>query len=89
MTRTAGSDRYHDGNGSDSGGWEIVKDKFCTLYESQQGACFFVERDGKNCFTFFRDARQEPARAQAGAWTSRGWNRESPSTCPKPPEAEI
>ena len=84
-----GSIRYHDRNGSDSGEWSVKGDTFCTFYESQQGACFFVERDGKNCYTFFEARGDQNGPAPSGAWTSRGWNREGKSTCPTPPGAEI
>ena len=82
--------RYHDALGADSGDWSVREDMFCTFYEEQQGACFFVIRDGKNCFTFFEpmigdDGKMVPREI----WTSRGWNRRSPSTCDKPPEAVI
>ena len=84
-----GSIRYHDVNGSDSGEWSVKDDTFCTFYESQQGACFFVERDGKNCFTFFEARGDQNGPPPPSTWTSRGWNRESKSTCPTPPGAEI
>ena len=85
-----GSIRYHDAAGADSGDWSVRENLFCTFYEGQQGACFFVEREGANCFIFF-----EPVRAADGRivpreiWTSRGWNRKAAATCSKPPEAVI
>lgn len=85
-----GSIRYHDAFGADSGDWWVRGDMFCTFYEMQQGSCFFVVREGDNCFTFF-----EPERGPGGEivprenWTSRGWNREDDATCVKPPEAVI
>ena len=85
-----GSIRYHDGNGADAGHWEIVIDKFCTRYDSQKGGCFYVSSDGTNCFTFYHEVPgKSPREIQAGAWDSRGWNRDHPSTCPKAPEVEI
>jgi hypothetical protein len=85
-----GSIRYHDVNGADSGEWTVDGDAFCTFYQSQQGACFFVERDGDNCFTFYEAIEEEGGKfSQNEAWTSRGWNRDSDSTCPTPPGAEI
>ncbi len=82
--------RYHDVHGADSGEWTIEDDTFCTFYESLSGACFFVERDGDNCFSFFEAVEDENgALHPAPDWTSRGWNREKDSTCPTPPEAEI
>lgn len=85
-----GSVRYHDVNGSDSGQWTVQAGKFCTFYERQQGACFFVERDGTNCFTFFvpDEAGGENA-GPAKEWTSRGWNRGKPPTCPTAPEIQL
>ncbi len=85
-----GTIRYHDAQGADSGDWSVRENMFCTFYEGQQGACFFVVRDGKNCFTFF-----EPVAGPDGKsvpredWTSRGWNRQEEATCVKPPEAII
>ena len=85
-----GTIRYHDAAGADSGEWSVQDNMFCTFYEAQQGACFFVVRDGRNCFTFF-----EPARGPDGnpvprdTWTSRGWDRRNGATCAKPPEAVI
>jgi hypothetical protein len=85
-----GSIRYHDALGADSGDWSVRGDMFCTFYEGQQGSCFFVVREGNNCFTFF-----EPERVPGGgivpreSWTSRGWNREQAATCIMPPEALI
>jgi len=82
--------RYHDINGADTGEWTIEDDTFCTFYESLSGACFFVERDGDNCFTFFEAIEDDKGVLHPAAeWTSRGWNRDEESTCPTPPEAEI
>jgi hypothetical protein len=85
-----GTIRYHDAFGADSGDWSVRENMFCTFYDGQQGACFFVVREGTNCFTFF-----EPVKAPDGSvkprddWTSRGWNRQAEATCSKPPEAVI
>jgi hypothetical protein len=85
-----GSIRYRDAGGADSGDWSVRGDMFCTFYDVQRGSCFFVVREGENCFTFF-----EPVRGSEGeimpreTWTSRGWNREQEATCIKPPEATI
>jgi len=85
-----GTIRYHDALGADSGDWWVRGNMFCTFYEMQQGSCFFVVREGDNCFTFFK-----PERGPGGeivpreSWTSRGWNREHKATCVKPPEAVI
>lgn len=85
-----GSLRYHDVNGADSGEWSIEGDTFCTFYEAAQGACFFVERDGENCFTFFEAVEGDGGGMKpSDTWTSRAWNRDSDSTCVTPPEAEI
>jgi hypothetical protein len=84
-----GSIRYHDVNRSDSGEWSVRGDTFCTFYEDQSGACFFVERDGDNCFTFFEAVEESGGRKKAAEWTSRGWNRDREATCKTPPEAEI
>ncbi|WP_336800897.1 hypothetical protein [Kaistia sp. MMO-174] len=85
-----GTIRYHDMDGSDSGQWSVRDGKFCTFYDSQEGACFFVERDGGNCFTFF--APEESGGPNAGPakdWTSRGWDRRKPSTCKTAPEIHL
>lgn len=85
-----GSIRYRDATGADSGDWSVRGNMFCTFYEMQRGSCFFVVREGDNCFTFF-----EPLRGDDGTivpretWTSRGWNRTHEATCIKPPEAVI
>jgi hypothetical protein len=85
-----GTIRYRDAVGADSGDWSVSGDMFCTFYETLQGSCFFVVREGDNCFTFF-----EPEHDPAGeivpreSWTSRGWNRQREATCATPPEAEI
>jgi hypothetical protein len=85
-----GTIRYHDAFGADSGDWSVRDNMFCTFYDGQQGACFFVVREGKNCFTFY-----EPVKAPDGTmkprddWTSRGWNRQEEATCSKAPEAVI
>jgi hypothetical protein len=85
-----GTIRYHDAFGADSGDWSVRENMFCTFYDGQQGACFFVVREGKNCFTFY-----EPVKAPDGTmkpredWTSRGWNRQEEATCSEAPEAVI
>ncbi|SHF50260.1 hypothetical protein SAMN02745157_2232 [Kaistia soli DSM 19436] len=84
--RDDGSIRYHGTEGADMGEWSAEGGRFCTFYESADGGCFFVDRDGANCFTFTVDEgtlNPKPARD----WTSRGWDRTRPSTCPKAPEA--
>lgn len=85
-----GSIRYHDANRSDSGDWSIKDDTFCTFYDLQEGACFYVVRDGDNCFTFYEAIEGDGGKLKPKeGWTSRGWNRAAPSTCPTAPEAEI
>jgi hypothetical protein len=87
---TDGSLRYHDMDGADSGQWSVKQDRFCTFYERQEGACFHVERDGDNCFTFFiATARGEEDRSASRDWTSRGWDRAKPATCPTAPEIQL
>lgn len=85
-----GSIRYHDDQGADSGEWSVKGDTFCTFYEGQDGACFFVERDGTNCFTFF-EATEDTSKnlTPRETWTSRGWDRKAEATCPSPPEVRI
>lgn len=82
-----GSIRYHGLAGADRGEWSAVSGRFCTFYEGAEGGCFVVERDGANCFTFFVDEGGDQPKPAAD-WTSRGWDRGKPSTCPTAPEAE-
>ncbi len=82
-----GSIRYWDARAADSGEWSVQDDQFCTFYAGQQGACFFVQRDGDNCFTFFE--KDADTGELAADWTSRGWNRERPPTCPEAPEVGL
>ena len=85
-----GSVRYHDVGKSDSGRWSVRDGKFCTFYDSQEGACFFVERDGANCFTFYvPDEAGGPMAGPAKDCTSRGWDRRKPATCPTAPEIQL
>jgi hypothetical protein len=85
-----GSIRYHDANGADSGAWSVRGDTFCTFYDRQPGACFYVLSHGANCFTFHQLGEGEGGRPRVGdAWSAEGWNRDHPATCPKAPEAEI
>ena len=81
-----GSIRYHDVEGADSGQWTVEDDKFCTFYENLLGACFFVYRDGPNCYSFYEEDDDGQPSAE---WTSRGWDREEDSTCPTAPAAEV
>jgi hypothetical protein len=83
-----GSIRYHDASGADSGEWSVRDGKFCTFYEDQEGACFEVERDGANCFTFV-EPDPDTGRIDPESWTSRGWSRAAKPTCPTAPEVAI
>ena len=83
-----GTIRYWDAVSADSGEWAIQADQFCTFYEDQEGACFTVERDGANCFTFYeKDAKS--GMIDPNRWTSRGWNRAHDNTCPEAPAAKL
>lgn len=84
-----GSISYRDAEGIDSGDWSVENDLFCTFYVAQQGACFFVVREGVNCFTFFESERGFDGSIPRETWTSRGWNRHEEATCVKPPEAVL
>lgn len=84
-----GTIRYHDPDGADSGEWSVRDGRFCTFYESAQGACFVVERDGANCFSFYAESGTAPDAKVDTDWTSRGWNRSLPPTCPKAPEIQL
>lgn len=83
-----GTIRYWDAVSADSGEWAVQADQFCTFYEGQEGACFTVERDGANCFTFYeKDAKT--GMIDPKKWTSRGWNRAHNNTCPEAPAAKL
>jgi hypothetical protein len=84
-----GSIRYHGQTGADSGEWSVEGGRFCTFYEGAEGACFFVERDGANCFTFTAPEEKAGRTVPQKDWTSRGWDRTKPSTCPTAPEIEL
>ena len=85
-----GSIRYHDTRRSDTGQWSVKGDTFCTFYEEQSGACFYVVRDGENCFTFHEAVEGTDGKlGPRETWTSRGWNRAARDTCPTRPETEI
>ena len=85
-----GSIRYHDADGADSGDWSVRKDMFCTFYGGQEGACFFVIRDGANCFIFFGSIEGADGGLMPDeSWTAQGWNRQSKATCINPPEAVV
>lgn len=85
-----GSIRYRDANGSDAGDWSVKDGTFCTYYDAQEGACFYVVRNGENCFTFYEAIEGDGGKLKPkDEWTSRGWNRAEAATCPTPPEAEI
>jgi hypothetical protein len=81
-----GTIEYRDAEGADTGKWSISGETFCTFYERRAGACFFVQRDGANCFSFYEATDTGGA---TKVWTSRGWNRASHATCPEAPGAEV
>jgi hypothetical protein len=83
-----GTIRYWDAISADSGEWSVQDGQFCTFYEGQEGACFTVERDGTNCFTFFE---KDPGTGAIDPkkWTSRGWIRGHDNTCPDVPEVRL
>jgi hypothetical protein len=85
-----GSIRYHDANGADSGAWSVHGDAFCTFYDRQPGACFYVLSHGANCFTFRTTSDDAAGQSASGdAWAAEGWNRDRPASCPTAPAAEI
>jgi hypothetical protein len=83
-----GTIRYWDAVAADSGEWSVQDGQFCTFYEGQEGACFTVERDGANCFTFYEKNRDSGA-IDPKKWTSRGWIRGHDNTCPEAPTAAL
>ena len=83
-----GTIRYWDAVSADSGEWSVEHGQFCTFYEGQEGACFTVERDGANCFTFF-EKDPDTGAIDAKKWTSRGWIRGHDNTCPDAPAAKL
>ena len=86
--RLDGTIRYWDAIAADSGEWSVQDSQFCTFYESQEGACFTVERDGDNCFTFF-EKDPDTGAIDPKKWTSRGWIRGRDNTCPETPSADL
>ncbi len=83
-----GTIRYWDAVAADSGEWSVKDGQFCTFYEGQQGACFIVERDGTNCFTFY-EKDPDGGAIDPQKWTSRGWVRGHDNTCPETPAADL
>ena len=87
--RDDGSIRYRDGYGADSGRWSVKNGQFCTFYDGQEGACFTVEREGANCFTFY-EPDPDTGKIDPDKWTSRGWDRaKGKATCSTSPEVAI
>ncbi len=80
--------RYWDAVAADSGEWSVQDGQFCTFYRGQEGACFIVERDGTNCFTFF-EKNPDTGAIDPAQWTSRGWIRGRDNTCPDVPKARL
>jgi hypothetical protein len=83
-----GTIRYWDAVSADSGEWSVKDGQFCTFYEGQEGACFDVERDGANCFTFY-EKNADSGAVDPKKWTSRGWIRGHDNTCPEAPKADL
>jgi hypothetical protein len=80
--RRDGTIGYHDAEHEDAGRWSVRGDTFCTFYEDREGACFFVVRQGKNCFSFFEQKLgSDGTPVPREEWTSQGWLRSEPSTC--------
>jgi hypothetical protein len=77
-----GTISYLDRNGRNEGTWSVSNGAFCTFYVKQEGSCFFVRREGANCFAFYEPkAGPNGTKVPRDDWTSRGWNRANPSTC--------
>ena len=86
----SGSIRYRDTRGSDQGKWSVQGEMFCTFYKDQQGACFFVEHETGNCFTFYEPRKAEDGHLEPQLnWSSRGWDHKHPRTCSTAPEVAI
>jgi hypothetical protein len=83
-----GTIRYWDAVAADAGEWSVQDGQFCTFYEGNEGACFAVERDGDNCFTFYEKDAKTGA-VDPKKWTSRGWLRGHDNTCPDVPAAKL
>ncbi len=83
-----GTIRYWDAISADSGEWSVQDGQFCTFYQGQDGACFTVERDGSNCFTFF-EKDPDTGAIDPKKWTSRGWIRGQDNTCRDTPEVKL
>jgi hypothetical protein len=68
------------------GRWSIVRNRFCTIYDSSgTGGCFRVHQISINCFEFYFDTRtEEEARKSTlrnPTWTARAWRPDRPTTC--------
>jgi hypothetical protein len=80
--RSDGSIVYHDADNADKGEWSVKDDTFCTFYKDREGACFFVLREGKNCFAFYEQKiGSGGVPVPREEWTSEGWIQSAPSTC--------
>jgi len=69
-----------------TGRWSIVRDRFCTIYDSSgTGGCFRVHQISFNCFEFYFDTRTEAEARQSTlrnpTWTARAWRTDRPTTC--------
>lgn len=85
-----GTIRYHESGVADSGDWSVRDGLFCTFYEGLEGGCFFVFREGSNCFVFYgavEGADGNPV--QDESLTAHGWDRRSEATCQKPPAPAV
>ena len=86
-----GTIRYHDPDRRGfSGEWSGSETgASAPSMKAPQGACFFVERDGANCFTFTAAEEKDGRPVPQKDWASRGWDRTKPSTCPTAPEIQL
>lgn len=48
-----GSIDYSDTDSSETGHWSVKAGTFCTFYDRIAGGCWYVLKEGKNCYEFY------------------------------------
>jgi hypothetical protein len=82
-----GSITYVDDLSADKGRWFVRGKLFCTFYDVSNGACFSVQRSGKNCYEYYIQEEEDGSKsANPDTWNSIGWDETKPSTCDLAPK---
>ena len=78
-----GTISYRDDQGTQSGRWKIIGDRFCTKLPQEDRACWTIVRHGDNCFAYHLSQSRRETRALPpdSKWLAIGWNPALPSTC--------